>query len=242
VLTTRKAEANVHLVVPDAKEEPVPLLASWRYGNGRVVALTTQGTGVWSRDWQSMPEFPLLWSQTLRHVLPGLHPEGLRAHVVRHGDEVEVTVDASNPEGGPRARLKIVASLLGPDATSTEVALTETSAGHQVGHVTLEGAGDFVLRAAADRTTAEAPLHAAYPALYAFLRADPDRLAALATMTGGRILADAEQIFAGSERRWVTHEGWKVWVLLALALFLIDLMIRYASGPRGSKRNAPTFA
>jgi uncharacterized protein YegL len=241
VLTTRKGEANVHLVVPDAKEEAVPLLASWRYGNGRVVALTTQGTGVWSRDWQSMPEFPLLWSQTLRHVLPG-HAEGLTAHVVRHGDEVEVTVDASNPEGGARAGLKIVASLIGPDATSTEVALTETSAGHHVGRVTLEGAGDFVLRAAADGTTAEAPLHAAYPALYAFLRADPDRLAALATMTGGRILADAEQIFAGGERRWVTHEGWKVWVLLALAVFLIDLIIRYASGPRGSKRNAPTSA
>ena len=242
VLTTRKGEADIHLVVPDAKEEPVPLLASWRYGNGRVVALTTQGAGVWSRDWQSMPEFPLLWSQTLRHVLPGLHADGLSARVVRHGDDVEVIVDASNPEGGPRAGLKIVASLIGPDATSTEVALTETSAGRHVGRVTLEGAGDFVLRAAADRITAETPLHAAYPALYAFLRADPDRLAALATMTGGRVLADAEEIFAGGERRWVTHEGWKVWVLLALALFLIDLIIRYASGPRGSKRNAPTSA
>ena len=61
-------------------------------------------------------------------------------------------------------------------------------------------------------------------------------------MTGGRVLAGAEEIFAGSERRWVTHEGWKVWVLLALGLFLIDLIIRYASGPRGSKRNAPISA
>jgi uncharacterized protein YegL len=242
VLTTRKGEANVHLVVPDAKQELVPLLASWRYGNGRVVALSTQGTGMWSRDWQSMPEFPLLWSQTLRHVLPGLHAEGLSAHVVRHGDEVEVTVDASNPEGVPRVGLKIVASLIGPDATSREVALTETSAGHHVGRVTLEGAGDFVLRAAADRITAETPHHAAYPALYAFLRADPDRLIELATMTGGRVLADAEEIFVGGERRWVIHEGWKVWALLALALFLIDLIIRHASGLRSSNRNAPTSA
>jgi hypothetical protein len=31
-------------------------------------------------------------------------------------------------------------------------------------------------------------------------------------------------------------------VLLALALFLIDLIIRYASGPRRSNRNAPTSA
>jgi len=239
VLTTRKGEADVHLAVPDAKQEPVPLLASWRYGNGRVVALTTQGAGVWSRDWQSMPEYPLLWSQTLRHVLPGLHADGLSARLVRHGDEVEVTVDASTAEGTPRAGLKVVGSLLGPASSSTDVALTEVSAGRHVGRVTLEGTGDFVLRAVADRTTAEMPLLVAYPALYAFQRADPDRLAALAAMTGGRVLGGAEQIFLGGERRWVTRAGWQIWVLFALALFMIDLIIRYASGLRGSRRQAP---
>jgi hypothetical protein len=49
--------------------------------SGGVVALTTQGAGAWSREWQSMPEYPLLWSQTLRHVLPGLHADGLSARV-----------------------------------------------------------------------------------------------------------------------------------------------------------------
>jgi Mg-chelatase subunit ChlD/uncharacterized membrane protein len=239
VLTTRKPEADVHLTIPDAKQEPVPLLASWRYGNGRVVALTTQGAGAWSREWQLMPEYPLLWSQTLRHVLPGLHADGLSARVVRRGDDVQVTVDASNQEGVPRAGLKVVAALVGPVSTSTDVALTEASPGRYVGRVTLAGAGDFVLRARADRITAEAPLHVAYPALYAFLRADPDRLAALATMTGGRILVGAEQIFVSSERRWVARTVWQIWVLIALGLFMIDLIIRYASGRRGSKRQAP---
>jgi uncharacterized membrane protein len=242
VLTTRKGEADVHLAVPDAKQEPVPLLASWRYGNGRVVALTTQGAGAWSREWQSMPEFPLLWSQTLRHVLPGLHADGLSARVVRHGDDIQVTVDVSNQEGAPRSGLKVVAALVGPDSTSTDVALTEASPGRHVGRVTLPGTGDFVLRATADRITAEAPLHVAYPALYAFLRTDPDRLAALATMTGGRILGGAEQIFVEGEQRWVARAGWQMWVLIALGLFMIDLIIRYASGPRGSKRQLQNSA
>src|SRR5262249_32352596 len=52
VLTTRKPQADLHLVVPDQKQEPVPLFASWRYGNGRVVALTTQGAGAWTEEWQ----------------------------------------------------------------------------------------------------------------------------------------------------------------------------------------------
>jgi len=236
VLTTRKPEADLHLVVPDAKQEPVPLLASWRYGNGRVVALTTQGAGVWSRDWQSMPQYPLLWAQILRHVLPGLRADGLHPRLVRHGDEVEVTVDALDGEGAPRAGLKVAAALIGPDAASTEVALTEVSAGRHVGRVTLEGTGDFVLRATAERMSAEAPLYAAYPALYAFPHADPAPLAALATMTGGRILAGVEQIFIVGEWRWVAREGWTIWVLCALALLMIDLIIRYASGPQGSRR------
>jgi uncharacterized protein YegL len=239
VLTTRKGEADLHLTVADAKQEPVPLLASWRYGNGRVVALTTQGAGAWSRDWQAMSEYPLLWSQMLRHVLPGSHADGLSAHVVRHGDEARVTVDASTPEGAPRAGLKAIAALVGPDTTSTNVALTEVSPGHHVGRVTLAGTGDFVLRATAERATAEAPLHVAYPAVYAVQRADPDRLAAVAGMTGGRILSGIEQVFAPGERRWVAHEARQIWILLALALFLLDLMIRYAAGPRGSLRRTP---
>jgi hypothetical protein len=58
-------------------------------------------------------------------------------------------------------------------------------------------------------------------------------------MTVGRVLAGAEQIFTASERRWVARAGWQMWVLIAFGLFMIDLFIRYASGPRGSKRQAP---
>jgi hypothetical protein len=236
VLTTRKSETDLHLVVSDAKQEPVPLLASWRYGNGRVVALTTQGAGAWSRDWQSMREYPLLWAQTLRHVLPGRHVDGLSTRMVRHGDDVAVIVDASNPDGSPPAGLRVSASLAGRDSAPTEIALTETSAGHHVGRAALRGAGDFVLRATADRATVEAPLHVAYPAIYAFSRADPDRLAALAAATSGRVLAGTEPIFTGGERRWVARDGWKIWLLAALALLLADLIIRYASGLRDSGR------
>jgi hypothetical protein len=51
------------------------------------------------------------------------------------------------------------------------------------------------------------------------------------------VLADTEPIFAGGGRRWVaTRDGWRIWVLAALALFLADLIIRYASGLRGRGR------
>jgi hypothetical protein len=239
VLTTRKPQADLHLVVPDQKQEPVPLFASWRYGNGRVVALTTQGAGAWTREWQAMAEYPLLWSQTLRHVFPGLG-EGLFPRLTRRGDEVEVDVEALTQEGAPREGLKITASLaesgMAPEAAMA-LALSEVSPGRYHGHVTLDRPGEFVLRAVTDQATAEAPLLVAYPALYEFTRAaDPDRLAALAAVTGGRVLATEDQIFAGGEQRWVARALWQVWVLAALALFMADLIIRYASGLIGPKR------
>jgi uncharacterized membrane protein len=239
VLTTRKPQADLHLVVPDERQQPVPLLASWRYGNGRVVALTTQGAGAWTTEWQAMAQYPLLWSQTLRHMFPGLG-EGLFPRLTRRGDDVDVDVDALNLEGAPREGLKITASLEetggAPDAAAP-VTLAEVSPGRYQGRFTLGHAGDFNLRVVADQTTAERPFHVAYPALYAFTHADPDRLAALAGATGGRVLTTEGQIFtAGDAPRWVARALWQVWVLAALALFMVDLIIRYASGLIGSSR------
>jgi uncharacterized membrane protein len=240
VLTTRKPAADLHLVVPDEKQEPVPLLASWRYGNGRVVALTTQGAGAWTTEWQALAEYPLLWSQIVRHILSG-PGEGLFPRLARHGDEIEADVDALNPEGLPREGLKITASLAGHGTKSEAAAplpLSEVSPGRYQGKLTLDRPGEFNLRVAADQITAEAPLFVAYPALYEFTRADPRRLAALAAATGGRVLASEEQIFTGGQSRWVARAVWQVWVLAAFALFLADLVVRYTSGLIGTRRRS----
>jgi hypothetical protein len=307
VLTTRKPHADLHVVVSDEKQEQVPLFASWRYGNGRVVALTTQGAGVWTREWQAMAEYPLLWSQTLRHVLSG-PGEGLFPRLMRHGDEIEANVDTTNPEGGPREGLKITASLEATGSTpgigtqiscgraptspsplagdrrgggsggcgdaapalttpnpspqgggeefaalpgrklkrmaaadpAVSIALSEVSPGRYHGTITPDQPGEFNLRVATDQASAEAPLLVSYPALYEFTRADPNRLVALAAVTGGRMLASEEQIFTRAEPRWVARALWQVWILAAFALFLADLIIRYASGligPRATKRD-----
>ncbi len=240
VLTTRKPAADLHLVVPDERQEPVPLLASWRYGNGRVVALTTQGAGAWTTEWQALAEYPLLWSQIVRHILSG-PGEGLLPRFARHGDEIEADVDALNAEGLPREGLKIAASLAGHGTTSEAAAplsLSEVSPGRYQEKLTLDRPGEFNLRVAADQISAEAPLFVAYPALYEFTRADPRRLAALAAATGGRVLASEEQIFAGGQSRWVARAVWQVWVLAALALFLADLIVRYASGLIGMRQRS----
>ena len=245
VLTTSKTQADLHLVVNDAKEEPVPLLASWRYGNGRVVALTTQGAGAWTQTWQDMPEYPLLWSQILRHIFPGVG-EGVLPRLTQHGDELWVDVEVVNPEGAPHAGLKVTASLarldrpepspqMAPNAPPS-LALTEIKPGKYHGQFVLDSPGDFVVRASADQAATELPLSVAYPALYRFTQADPERLRAAAAATGGRVLADQEQISAGGAWRLVVRNVWQAWAAAALALFMAELVIRYASGLIGGRR------
>jgi hypothetical protein len=102
----------------------------------------------------------------------------------------------------------------------------------------LERPGEFNLRVASDQVTAETPLFVAYPAVYEFTRADPRRLAALAAATGGRVLASEEEIFTRSESRWIARAVWQVWVLAAFAVFLADLIVRYASGLSGAPRRS----
>jgi hypothetical protein len=75
-----------------------------------------------------------------------------------------------------------------------------------------------------------------YPAIYDFLRADPDRLAALAAATGGHVLTAEDQVFARGVQRWIAHPAWQVWIMIALGLFLIDLIIRYVPRPLGARR------
>jgi hypothetical protein len=119
--------------------------------------------------------------------------------------------------------------------SAVSISLSEVSPGRYHGRFTLEGSGEFNLRASTDQAAAEAPLLVSYPALYEFTRADPSRLLALATVTGGRVLATEEQIFTGGQPRWVARALWQVWILAAFALFLADLIIRYASGLVGAR-------
>jgi Mg-chelatase subunit ChlD len=231
VLTTRKPQADLHLTVPDVTQEQVPLLASWRYGNGRVVALSTHGAGAWATEWQRMPEYPLLWSQTLRHIISA-NGEGLSPRVIRRGDIVDVEVEAMDQEGAPHGGLAVTASLSAAAAPSTPppapLRLGEVSPGRYRGRFTLDHTGEMSLRFAAGETAVETPLLVSYPALYHFTAADPDRLAALALATGGRILSAEDGIFIDGAWRWTWRTGWPLWAAIAFILLMIDLILRYA--------------
>jgi hypothetical protein len=230
VLTTPKPDANVSLVTPDSQGELMPLLASWRYGNGQVLALTTEATGEWTREWQSLPDYPRLWGQAMRAFLPGNPPPGLELTTRRRSDKILVRLQALNPDGTAQEGLELAGRVTpaAGGAEPMEIALIETLPGRYEGSFVPAAAGDYDVAVTVGDAEAATQAHVAYPARFDFSRAG-NGTAMLADATGGRVLGEDDALFSGGTRRWVTEAGWPLWTLVALGLFMADLFVRYAS-------------
>src|SRR5262249_59801071 len=51
-------------------ESSVPLVASWEYGRGRALAVTTDADGRWSDRWRRWTEWSRLWSDLVGWLVP----------------------------------------------------------------------------------------------------------------------------------------------------------------------------
>ncbi|NJN67639.1 MAG: VWA domain-containing protein [Chloroflexaceae bacterium] len=71
VATTRKEQAEVVLQAPVTESnQQDPLLATWQYGLGRVVAWTPSVAGPWANAWVEWGNYGPFWDQVIRYLLP----------------------------------------------------------------------------------------------------------------------------------------------------------------------------
>ena len=67
--TELKRGAHLDLFIP-REDRKAPLLASWKYGRGKTVALTTDLEGRWSRAWIQWGSLPDFWEKILEWIQP----------------------------------------------------------------------------------------------------------------------------------------------------------------------------
>lgn len=233
VRTSPKPEANIHLSIKDAEDEVIPLMATWRYGNGQVLAFAAHSVGPNTEDWLPLPSYPLMWSQVIRHFLPDTAGPGLNVNLRRAGDEIRIGADLLDPKGLPLQRKTVTATIEG--GTGGSVTLRETQPGHYEGVYVASEMGSYKVNVSSDALTAEAAMYVAYPARYAFVRSDFDKLRALAAATGGKVLLGDDSTISNAQQ-WAARPGWRLWTLIALALFFIDLGIRHVPNLFGLAR------
>lgn len=235
VVTTAKPQADIHMTLTGADGTVNPLLASWRYGNGQVVALATHGAGAGTAEWIQLPEYPLLWSQIIRYVLPDTGGPGLNVNLDRTGDTVRIVADLLDPEGAALNGRAVTAIVTAGETQQAPVALTEVADGRYEAVFTVGDPGAYQVEVAADDVTGGAAMYVGYPARYNFGRADFDKLQALAAATGGQLLLGDEPVFR-SETKWVARPAWQLWTVIAMLLLMADLTVRHAPNLFGLRR------
>ena len=116
-----------------------PLIASWEYGRGRAVAVTTDADGRWSDSWLRWKEWSRLWSDVVGWIAPESRAQqGRYAVAYRDGAlEIEYSRFDQDPGGAISARIAT------PDRPSTEIALPRAAVGSYRGRFPTRAPGDY---------------------------------------------------------------------------------------------------
>ncbi|HVF13393.1 MAG TPA: hypothetical protein VM942_02270, partial [Acidimicrobiales bacterium] len=203
-------------------EEGDPLLASWQIGLGRATAWTSDASARWSQAWTTWEGYTGFWAGVVKDTFPlgGSAGAGARAEVV----DGRLRVTAESADGWPDGATAI-ARVAGPDMEGREVALERTSGTTFVGEVPATAAGTYAVGVSVTGPGGETLLSAtttavqSYSAEYAVGAADPDSLARVSALAGGRGSIAPADSFDGAGLP-VGHGRFLLagWMLLAAAL------------------------
>lgn len=240
VATTAKPSAEVALIAEPKYKDPV--LATWQFGLGRAVAFTSDCKAHWAVDWVGWSGYDKFWSQVVRWSLRQVRRGEFETRVasrlnaaageagLRLG-EARVTVDAVDESGQFINRLELHGTAVAPDGTGHDLQLRQTAPGRyettfptdQVGtYLVNVGSGDH--RAGGAQTVG---LSIAYPPEYGDVKSNDALLQAMAEVGGGAVLTAPETVFEPrGETARAPRDVWQMLLLLALALFPLDVAVR----------------
>lgn len=235
VLTYPKPRADLHMRV-----DKDPLLVSWRYGLGRVMAFTSDLSGRWGKEWVAWQSFPRWASQITRDAMRKMLDTKVRTEFLTDGESVKIITDLASRDGKFLNQLKLKSNITAPDRRTSEQTLQQTAPGQYAGQFTPAQRGIHFVTLFSDGDAGEAPVTVAtvpyivpYPKEYRELKPNLSLLSRIAEETGGEMLDPASladglrRLFTPTPGRGV--QGQDTWWPLAgagLLLFLIDLVLR----------------
>jgi hypothetical protein len=213
-----------------------PLLASWRYGLGRVTAFTSDLTGRWGREWVTWESFPRWIGQVARHTALRAQESSFRSEFAQDGEEVICTFDLFGEGGSYQNHQNLKASVVGPGGDGAEMRFQQVAPGRYEARFRVAQGGVLLLtiiRAGEASPLATVPFLASNSKEYGVLETNGPLLERLAKETGGRVLnpktseAEWKQLFTakpgeGREPR----EIWRLLACLGLGFFLADIGFR----------------
>jgi len=240
VQTRLKKGARADLSIRDADKQ-LPLLASWSYGQGRAAAFASDANGRWSAPWVRWDRYSQFWNQTVRwsfareegderngqyaspfSIEVGHNETGLLVEAFFYGTKESTQADAT-----------LTATLTAPDGTTTRLLFEYLAPGHYQGKHDTRVSGDYSLEGTLPSGERFGPLGYTLPRLRPREAPQPQpnlRLfETLVEATGGALnpeLAALSPPLGPAEQLPL----WPYLIPLAMALYLVELVIRRLAG------------
>jgi uncharacterized membrane protein len=228
VVTSAKQLAEIPLMT----NHDDPLLAHWQYGLGRATAFTSDAKERWAANWIPWDKYQPFWVQVIRWTARNVQTGALRVRAEMVDDRAHLTIDATDSQGRFLNDLRIQGAVVTPDHREVSVRVEQTGPGrYEADCETLEEGAHYVSLRYSD-AQGRAALHSQglvvpYSAEYRELKANEDRLRALAEATGGRVLTATDDVFARTfapAPRF--QDAWRHLLLAALLLAPLDVFVR----------------
>lgn len=222
-----------------------PILARWHVGLGWSLAWTSDVKNLWAVEWLRWPGYGQFWGQLVReHMRQKKRQQfDMRAEIDPATGHVRASIDAIGADDRFQNGLDAKLTMTGPESRSQtrNVPMRQTAPGRYESDFPLERFGSFVLHATLEKSAddgkgglkavqvAESFGHVTnpYPREYVALAPDLVTLSRIAQVTGARMNPDVAQVFdpAGESIRY--HEDlWSRFIGLAIAIYLVDLLVR----------------
>jgi len=209
-----------------------PLLATWRYGLGTVVAFTSDAQPRWAQRWFGWGGYSVFWTNVIRSALrPSAHSNLTLTATARAGQAI-VELQAFTPEGAPINGLTPQLRVGLPDGSQQTYTLQMVGSGRyqaqfpirQRGIYRLSTEGDF---GTGERVVLNTSFAIPYPMEYRFTRPNAPLLTRIAELTGGRVNPEPSRAFdMPPNPRPLRQELWSLALLVSLLLLLTDITIR----------------
>ncbi|WP_437775576.1 VWA domain-containing protein [Sorangium sp. So ce1097] len=237
VSTKLKPPPAQELLTSDTGE---PILARWRVGLGWTLAWTSDVKARWAVEWLRWPGFEKFWGQLVHEHMRQKHRRELDMKAEIVGGELRASVDAFGADDRFENNLTSRLSIIGPEpgGATRVVDMRQTAPGRYETALALDRYGSFLLRAEHLREGEDGSLRPVavsyghvsnpYPREYASFEPELATLEKAAVSTGGGVDPNGvAAIFDPSGEKVTFHEElWPRFIYAAMAVFLLDLLVR----------------
>jgi Mg-chelatase subunit ChlD len=129
-----------------SEEDLHAIMASWNYGIGRSVVITTDAGQRWATPWLDWDQYARFYEQVIRWSMrPGGVPQNINVAAQVVDGRLQASLTASDESGQPLNALQLLAFVVKPDQSVAELNFRQISPGRYRGEIPAETAGSYFL-------------------------------------------------------------------------------------------------